>query len=249
MSTKPGPIERAFHADLGVGAALGVDMEPHQLDMLRGEDGKLPGNVFQLARKAGPGRPPNSPNRKSAEYAKYFTHKYGDPVDYMGSTFSMPLDQAVELVLVAENYTEREERLLRLCDQAAEAMVKAVSEGWSGEKMKSVVRMVEAVERAAGSMKAKPGEIAVKVLVHQLNAAKEAAQYIRSKKPTEHVVDANLDFRAFFVGQHGTEAAPHQQALANAADAVNKGLISESDLQDLRIIDGEYTSINADDGE
>lgn len=249
VSTKPGPIERAFHAEHGVGAALGVDMDPEQLDLLRGPDGRLPDNVFQLARKAGPGRTPGAPNRKSAEYVKYFTHKFGDPVDYLGSTYSMPLDQAVELVLAAENYNDREARLLKMCDQAAEAMMKAIAEGWSGEKLKAVARMVEAVERAANGMKAKPGDIAVKVLAHQLNAAKEAAQYIRSKKPTEIAVDAALDFRAFFVGQHGDAAAPQVQALANAADAVNKGLISESDLRDLRIIDGEFTAVDPEDAE
>lgn len=251
MSTKPGPIERAIRAETTAGAALGIDMQPEQLDLLRDGDGRLPDNVFQLARKAGPGRTPGSPNRKSAEYVKYFTQKYGDPVDYLGSTYRMPLDQAVELVLAAENYNDRELRLLKLCDQAADAMAKAISEGWSGEKLKAVARMVEAVERAANGMKAKPGDIAVKVLAHQLNAAKEAAQYIRSKKPIEHIVDDKLDFRAFFIGQHGAAAAPHVEALANAADAVNKGLLTEGDLKDLRIIDGEFTTVSDgdDDGE
>ncbi len=232
-----------------MGAALGVDMDAEQLDLLRGEDGKLPANVFQLARKRGPGRTPGSPNRKSAEYVKYFVHKYGDPVDYLGSTFSMPLDQAVELVLAAENYPDREARLLRMCDEAVEAMAKAISEGWSGERMKAVVRMVESVERAANGMKAKPGDIAVKIWLLQKDAAKEAAQYIRSKKPTEHVVDANLDFRAFFVGSHGDHLEPEQRALANAADAVNKGLIGEGDLKELRIIDGEFTVSGEGDAE
>lgn len=248
MSTKPGPIERAYRGETTAGAALGMDMEPEQLDLLRKGDGRLPDNVFRLARKAGPGRNPGSPNRKSADYVKYFTQKFGDPVDYLGSTYRMPLDQAVELVLAAENYNDRELRLLKLCDQAADAMSKALSEGWSGEKLKTVVRMVEAVERAANGMKAKPGDIAVKVLAHQLNAAKEAAQYIRSKKPTEIAVEGNLDFRAFFVGQHGGAAAPQVEALANAANAVNKGLLTESDLKDLRIIDGEFTTVD-DDGD
>ncbi len=240
MSTKAGPLERE-HADLDLGSSMmGVACDPVQLDAFRDADGKLPANVFQLNRASrGRGRPLNSKNRAAGEYARLHIHKFGDPRDYLGSLWSTPLDQAVELVLAAENYQDREDRLLKLCDEAGAAMSKAIAEGWSAEKLKAVAQMVDAVERAANSMKAKPGDIAVKILSIQMNAAKEAAQYVGPKMPSELAVDANIAFRAIFVGQHQHGDSPVQHVLENAANAVNKGLVSESALLDMRIIDGE----------
>jgi hypothetical protein len=200
-------LERAFREEVEIGAVLGVQSDPLQLDAFRDEKGKLPSNVFQLARKPGPGRAPGAKNKRGPVLAKLICNQSGDPVLFMASIYSMPLDQLVELIKIA----------------------------------------------SPGSGKAPPGDLAIRALSVQLQAAKEVSQYVHSKKPVEHIVDASVDFKAFFIGQHGLDSAPAQQALANAAEAVNKGLISEADLRDLRIVDGEFSELpmtsDEDDGE
>lgn len=233
MSTKPGPLERAFR-DETAGEVFGLACDPIQLDAFRDETGRLPTNVYQLNRATrGRGRTPGAKNKSSAEYARLHIHKYGDPRDFLGSLHSTPLDQAVEMVLAAENYQDREERLLRLCDEAANAMVTAVKEGWSGEKLKAVARMVESVERAANSMKAKPGDIGAKILAIQKDAAKEAAQYIGSKMPVAVHMSNKTDAVVIIPGIN----APLDIAQQSLQDHINANGLAGIDFEQMKLIE------------
>ncbi len=103
MSTKSGGIERAFREEAEAGAILGLPNDPAQLDLLRDEHGALPNNVFRLARnrERGAGRPAGSKNKRNESLAKLVCQQHGDPVLFMASLYSMPLDQVVELMKIA----------------------------------------------------------------------------------------------------------------------------------------------------
>jgi hypothetical protein len=140
-------LERAFREEVEVGAVLGVQSDPLQLDAFRDDKGKLPSNVFRLARKPGPGRSPGAKNKRGPVLAKLICNQSGDPVLFMASLYSMPLDQMVELIKIA----------------------------------------------SPGSGKAPPGDLAIRALAVQVQAAKEVAQYVHSKKPVDVNVSRKTD--------------------------------------------------------
>lgn len=100
MSTEPSSLEKSFRAVTGESITAGVD--PEQLDMLRDDKGRLPQDVFQQLRQRGRGRPPNARNKRNDDLARLIAHQHGDPVLFMASLYSTPLDQLVELMLVAD---------------------------------------------------------------------------------------------------------------------------------------------------
>jgi hypothetical protein len=100
VSTEPSSLEKSFRAVTGESITAGVD--PEQLDMLRDDKGRLPQDVFQQLRQRGRGRPPNARNKRNDDLARLIAHQHGDPVLFMASLYSTPLDQLVELMLVAD---------------------------------------------------------------------------------------------------------------------------------------------------
>lgn len=103
MSTGDSSLLRAFERHAG-GPLVGAPVEAEQLDLLRDEKGNLPKNVFALAREQArrPGRPPNAPNKRNDTIAKLVCQEAGDPVLWMARLYAMPLDQLIELLLLAE---------------------------------------------------------------------------------------------------------------------------------------------------
>lgn len=187
---------------------LGAAIEPEQLDAFRDEQGSLPRNVFQLARQHKSGRPLGAKNKRNEVLAKLICQQHGDPVQYMASLYSMPLDQMIDLIKLA----------------------------------------------APGSGKQPAGDLAIKALGVQLSAAKEVAQYVHSKKPVEATLTHKSDGTIFMAApatssEWGTEKGPVGQVLANIAEAVNKGEVDATQLQDLRIVDAEYTVVGDGDDE
>lgn len=100
MSTELSSLEKSFRAVTGESFTAGVD--PEQLDLLRDDKGRLPQDVFQRLRQRGRGRPPNARNKRNDDLARLIAHQHGDPVLFMASLYSTPLDQLVELMLVAD---------------------------------------------------------------------------------------------------------------------------------------------------
>lgn len=202
MSTEPSSLEKSFRAVTG-DSIIG-DMEPEQLDMLRDDKGRLPEDVFRRIRQRGRGRPPGAANKRNADLAKLVAQQHGDPVLFMASLYSTPLDQLVELMLVAD----------------------------PGGKIQ------------------KMGDIVAKALAVQLQAAKSVAEYTHSKKPVQAEIKVGVDGIIVMPAANMLGGGPVEQVMGKIADAVNSGAIDPSQLQDLRIVDGEFEeAIGDEDGE
>jgi hypothetical protein len=245
-------MEAAFRArsaefpDAAAGLG-GADAE--QLDLLRGADGKLPADVFQKIRRMGPGRKPGSGNRRNTDLAKLIIHQHGDPVLFMASLYSMPFDQLIEMLMAAEGVPEREGRLFGMMERVEELFAKAHEQGWGEDRLKVLEKALSAVEKAAASLKAKPGEIALKALGIVKDAAKEVGPYVQSKKPTELTVRQRVDGVIFMPAPQTSAADPIDAVMRRTAEAIQNGEITPEQITDLRFNPDSGAFEVADDGE
>ncbi len=260
MSTNVSSLEKAWHdaardgstgefAPVGI---FGTEVSPAQMDMLADENGKMPANVFSIARSKGPGRPKGSVNKASRDLEKFLLHKYGCPVEFMASVRAMPLDQITHALMDAEGYSKREAKLFELIDKVEELQLKALTENWSEAKLKLLDRMLDRVEKAASSMKAKPGDLATKALSLQLAAARDESRYVRSPMPVQATVTHKSDGTLIMAGavpssEWQGDSGPVGQVMRRIADGVNTGEIDASQLKDIRIVDAEYHVVGEDD--
>lgn len=156
MSSDASSIERAAADAIGEKPGLGIlglGADVEQLDLLRNDStGALPDNVFRLLRqepggKTGPGRPKNSRNKQSDEIAKYLAHQgYLDPVEFMASLYSTPMDVFVELVRKADGGkgSKTGEIALKAINIQLSA-AKSVAEYWHRKKPVDVAVSVDAM--------------------------------------------------------------------------------------------------------
>jgi hypothetical protein len=246
---------------------LGAAASAEQLDMLRDGNGKLPGNVFQLVRdqaaKRGAGRPKGAGNRRNDQLAKLIVHQHGDPVMAMASLYSRPLDQLIELVLIADSTAEREERLLSLIDKAEDMIGGVMGFIKSGLADKSAFEratalidkiepILERVFDAAKALKMKPGDLAIKALNLQLAAARATAEYVHSKKPVEATVSVKTDGVIVMPAVQPAATFEQKDALVRqAADGIAKmlesGRIDAHQLADYRFVDGQFVDAEFDE--
>lgn len=269
MSSGPTSLESAAQEVIdnereSGGAVLGVPSDPAQLDLLRGESGKLPSNVFTLMRaedreqKArGSGRPKGSKNKRNENLAKLIAHKYGNPVEFQASIYAMPLDQLCELLLVADGTVERQEKLDDLLVELA-GRVRELSRGnRNTENRESIDRLAdacEALERAAKSRASAPGKVAIAALNLQLQAAKTVSEYVEQKQATKVEVDMD-NIPTIVMAAPGTgrdfDASHRAVSLAGEmlAQALSKGRLQADDIVGLQfdgeqfIQDGEFVEV------
>jgi hypothetical protein len=112
-------------------------------------------------------------------------------------------------------------------------------------------QVVELIKLAApGSGKAPPGDLAVRALSLQLQAAKAVAEYVHSKKPTEVAVDHRVDgtIVGFVAPGQGDVTGAVGEVMKRIGDAVQAGAIDAGQVLDFRIVDGEYC-LPDDDGD
>lgn len=91
---------------------------PGQLALAYAEDG---GKVTAagLERARGAGRPAGARNKRTEKIARYFVHKYGDPIDIAGQIITTPLEVLVATIRQADQGDRSEEldRLERIIGQ------------------------------------------------------------------------------------------------------------------------------------
>lgn len=261
MGAEPSSLEKAFFAEADARGFVGAAVSPKQLDMLRGDDGRLPADVFQRIRDAeeeqarGPGRPAGSRNKRSDDFARYYLNRFPHPVMAIGDMANTPLDQLCELVLIAEGTGEREERLLSLIDRAEEMIEDTrkiigrllhddKGSPINGEKVLKLVTevntMLERVFDVAKSLKMKPGDLGIKALNLKLAAQRAAAEYVESKKPVEIQADVKLDgtlvmARPAAAGGYDDRAAMLKAAADGIAEMLANGQIEPEMLTGYRL--------------
>ncbi|GGO95003.1 hypothetical protein GCM10011329_18160 [Stakelama pacifica] len=217
------------------GKMLGAEVDAEQLDLLRNpETGKLPANTFRVARRkarTGPGRPPGAGNKKSEALAKLIVHKYGDPVEAMAAMYAMPLDQLVELLLIADGSGGREHELFEIA-RKTQALLDRALDGEAGPlSEKQIERLTELAAKMDGltqSLKSKPGELALKAMIAQRDAAKEVAQYVHSKRPIAVDMTRRHDVILNIPGLTDVE---------HLAEMTESGELTEDDLARLEFAD------------
>lgn len=270
MSSGGSSLATAFEAVAPPAPSLlGAEATPEQLDLLRGTDGRLADNVFQLAREAErkAGRPKGSQNRRNTDLAKLLASKFPDPVQFQASIYAMPLDQLCELLLVADGTIARQRQLDALLEALHDQVRTLIKDlGRKGAAKSDIERLAdacEALEGAARRSQGKPGDVALKALNLQLAAARTVSEYWHSKKPVEAVVrhtsDAVLVLPAaqadanFAAVDESTRLAGDLLAKALAAGTLTADQVAGLQLQDGRLVDAEWaevpTEAEADDGD
>lgn len=244
----PGENEADGAREAGV---LGGALAPAQLDLLREDDGRLPDNVFQLARAEEakrPGRPKGSRNKRSSNLAAVLQAKYSDPVEFQASVYDMPLDQLCEALLIADGTVARQRKLdamlLALSERVDELTGEAKRRGVPIESIERLAEACEALEGAARRSQGKPGDVALKALNLQLQAARTVAEYVHSKKPVEAVVRHQADAVLMMPAAQGGaafDAVDETTRMAGdlLAKALASGQLTGSDIVGLRLHDGQ----------
>lgn len=250
VSSGPSSLQRAFEGAAGAPAGIaGADVEPAQLDLLRGEDGKLPANVFQLIRKGearGRGRPPGSGNKRSAKLAQLICEQHGDPVLYLASLYSMPLDQMVELMRLADGAAEIEERLFDLAERIETHIAELVQKSSPTEKqLKLADRLVDRLGDIAKVLRNKPGDLAAKAMLIQEQAAKEVALYVHSKKPVAVQVSKKTEGVLIIPGLNAPAMDP--KALEDRLRKDGTAAVDFDSLELLPVVEAAATEVSFDD--
>lgn len=233
---------RALQAEAGT--LTGVDADAEQLDLLRDGAGQLPNDIFRRMRSgAQRGRPPGSANKKTQQLAKLIVQKSGDPVEFMASIYAMPLDQLCELLMIADGSRDREQRLGEGLGELQRIVGTALREGiangtLSEERIDRLEKLLDKIEDDFRVLKAKPGELALKALITQRDAAREVAQYVHSKMPVAVDMTVRPDVILNIPGL--TDAAALQEF-------VNGGELSAESLEALEYT--PFTEVGEDDGD
>ncbi|HEV2747741.1 MAG TPA: hypothetical protein VGW34_10650 [Allosphingosinicella sp.] len=247
VSTGPSSLEKAFRGAVEDGGALlGVNVDAEQLDLMRDEAGKLPTNVFQITRtERGRGRPRGSVNKRNQKLAKLICHEHGNPVLFMASVYSRPLDQLVELLRIADGSADREARLMEVVEQSL-AYIGTIRGAADRETLTKLTNLVDRLADLAGELRSKPGELALKALVTQLQAAKATAEYTDGKQPVSIDVKAKADLVVFapeLLKQHDIDPAELETA-------INARGLEAFDLDEMRLLPApEYGEDEEAEGE
>ncbi|HEX8400511.1 MAG TPA: hypothetical protein VF628_02280 [Allosphingosinicella sp.] len=247
MSTQGSSLERAFRDQCAQGSSgiAGGEADAHQLDMLRGPDGKLPGNVFQLVRQGkarGPGRPAGAGNKRNQKLAQLICQEHGDPVLFMASIYSMPTDQLVELLKLADDSAAMEDRLFRLAESVERQIAVLMDTGTAtAAARKQLESLVDRLGDISKVLRTKPGALAVQALALQKQAAQAVAEYVHGKQPVSVNVHGKADMVLLVPGLNAPVMDPkhlESEVRARGLEAV--------DLENMTLIEGDGCEVGDD---
>lgn len=251
MSAEPSSLEKAIEAEAG--GLLGVLASPEQLDLLRGEDGKLPADAYRRMRAsvpAKPGRPKGSLNKRNRQIARILSERSGgrDPLLAMADDAYLPLDQFVELMMIADGSREREERLFTLAERTQRLVDRLFDDADAGialsdKQFERLGSLVEQVSNLTRTLKVKPGELGLKAYVAQRDTRRILARYIHSEMPVAVDVTTKADVILNIPGL--TDAA-------HLAEYTDSPELTEADVNRLEHVpfgdveDGEFEDVDGE---
>jgi hypothetical protein len=257
-------LARALHSEAHQLSLLGVDAQPDEIDALRGSNGRLPSDAFRQLRSAAvrtgkPGRPLNSPNKRTEQLAKLVIQEFGDPVLGAASLYAMPLDQLCELLLVADGTMERAERTeeltTALAAQVSElgaAIGLAAKRGDVADLQKAADRLADAAESLENLAKSsgKAGALALAALNTQLTARRFVAEYVHSKKAVAvdvmHKSDGLLIMPGVGRGAGEAEAVRDMVNAALRSGRLEADQVARLEFKDGRLSDPDGEIVDAD---
>lgn len=187
MSTDQSSLESAVRGMVIGQGMLGAETTAQQLDMLRDDEGRLPQDMFRRVR-SGPGRPQGSTNKLNKKIAQLVVQTHGDPVMELASIGFMPLDQMVEMMIVATGQSKIEEKLTDMADRLTQKIEDLQGKA-SKEHLDALGELADRVFEAIRKYAMKPGDLAEKAMKIKKSALTDVAPYVHGKQPI--VVDVN----------------------------------------------------------
>lgn len=246
-------------------ALFGAGADAAAIDAHRGADGRLPATIFRDLRgdpaARSRGRPPGSRNKRGSDLSKLILQMHGDPVLAMASIYATPLDQLVEMLLIADGSQARQGELQHLIETLTEEIaltVRIAKANVSDDTLRELAKACGKLEQACNTLQGKPGDLAMKALNAQLAAAREVATYVHSKKPTEQHVKVSTDGVLVMPSRDagGDFDALHADTKDSGQiinDALRAGAIEAADLGSMQlidgrlIVDGEFVEVSDED--
>lgn len=188
MSTEVSSLEAAVRETVIGAGFFGAETTAEQLDLLRDEDGRLPQSAFRQVR-SGPGRRPGSTNKLNKKIAQMVVQVHGDPVMELASIGFMPLDQMVEMMIVATGQSKIEEKLTDMAQHLMTKIEDLQARGATNKEISDLHDLADKVFDAIRRYAMKPGDLAEKAMKIKKAALTDVAPYVHGKQPI--VVDIN----------------------------------------------------------
>ncbi len=187
MSTEVSSLEAAVRETVIGAGFLGAETTAEQLDLLRDKDGRLPQDAYRQVR-SGPGRRPGSTNKLNRKIAQMVVQVHGDPVMELASIGFMPLDQMVEMLVIATGQSKIEEKLTDMAERLT-AKIEDLQGKASQDYLDTLGELADRVFDAIRRHAMKPGDLAEKAMKIKKSALVDVAPYVHGKQPI--VVDIN----------------------------------------------------------
>lgn len=203
---------------------------PGQLALAYAEDG---GKVTSagLERARGAGRPAGAKNKRTEKLAKYFVHKYGDPIDIAGGIITTPLEVLVATIRQADQGDRSEEldRLERLADKLATRLE-------DGDVSKLYRRLMQFMSRK------EVGAMEVAEWWRKIYA--DAFTYVHGRQPTSIEVAERKDAVLIIPGIN----APTDISQSDLAAVIEQRGLGALDFAGMKLVDDAEFE-DAEDGE
>jgi hypothetical protein len=187
VSTEVSSLEAAVRETVIGAGFLGAETTAEQLDLLRDKDGRLPQDAYRQVR-SGPGRRPGSTNKLNRKIAQMVVQVHGDPVMELASIGFMPLDQMVEMLVIATGQSKIEEKLTDMAERLT-AKIEDLQGKASQDYLDTLGELADRVFDAIRRYAMKPGDLAEKAMKIKKSALVDVAPYVHGKQPI--VVDIN----------------------------------------------------------
>lgn len=194
---------------------------PSQLALVYEEEG---GKVSSagLAKARGVGRPAGARNKRSEKIAKYFVHKFGDPVDIAGGIITTPLEVLVATIRQADQ-GDRGEELDRL-----EALVERLANNPATDQ-----KAIDKLYRQLMRFMSRKEVGAMEVAEWWRKIFADAFTYVHGRQPTSIEVAERKDAVLIIPGIN----APTDVSQVDIAAAIERRGLDALDFEGMKLAD------------